>query len=606
MDETPDRHVMKSELERMRAAVKAVGLTVCEQTRQSDELPFFTTMLFTGGTSNGEANPLVSGQGVTAEASRLSAYGEFFERLQNNFLISGYRHACASEGGYNRLPERCRRRLDQQEGALDFFIAPDEQWIEAKQFASAGNPVTNLMPRNQIPASEAADGDMLLTVPFYSVFDDSVKLCPVERMLFASGTTGCAAGRMLEQATAKALFELCERHLFGRIFSDEPPLPLIPRERLQNSEADQIIEDIEKLGTSVTLLDASLGEGFPVVAVLLIDRQLQRYNCNLGAAATLSEAVIGALKEQFDGCNNFHALPLSGLGDPFAATTAEESHHLRFANYYAAKASSTGLWPKSLFASRDSAPEQLNEVWSDALATRPLAALLERFAGWTPALYIRNVSWLGIPSVYCYAPELSEVNYATGRDELAILLELRAESARLQMPGGVSTEQLQRIMELHGRLSNLALPAPVRVLNNFTCPNLSGSARRREATMLAAISQLFGDETSRDESLLDRCIRDSKQLASEGFSAGKIDSHLLRLYPDSVVDLAIRCQQAPSKVIEEVLHEIELPGDESACNDCHFLHTVETARRLQKRHSANLPDQRRLAKLFVTGKRNEP
>ncbi|MBN1928425.1 MAG: YcaO-like family protein [Chlorobiaceae bacterium] len=599
-----DRHAMKSELEQMRAALRATGLKVCEQTRQGSELPFFTTMLFAGGTPDDDSPPLVSGQGITAEASLLSAYGELFERLQNNFLISGYRHACASESGYERLPERCRQRLDQQGGALDFFIAPDEAWIEAKQFASAGN--NDLMPRAEIPASGAVDDEALLCVPFYSAFDGKVRHCPVERMLFTSGSTGCAAGRTLEQAITKALLEICERHLFHRIFLDEPPLPLIPRELLRNTEAARIIEAIEERGASVTLFDGSLGAGFPVVAVLLIDRQQQRYNANLGAAATLAEAVIGAMKELFDGCDDFHGLPLSGLDDPFAEVTDDERHRLRFANYYAAKASSTGLWPKSLFASHKPAPERLPEIWSDKLAARPVETLLERFASWTDALCIRDVSWLGIPSVYCYAPGLSEVNYATGRNELAMLLELRAESERLQSSGDVEMTRLRRIMELERNLKRIALPAPVRVLTGFACPNLPGSARRREAALLAALARLFGDETPRDASLLDRCVGDGKQLSDEGCDAAEIDSQMRRLYPDSVVDLAARCRQAPSEFIKETLRETELPEDESACDGCHFLKTVETARRLQKRQIANLPDQRRLTTLFPTGNRHEP
>ncbi|ACF12245.1 protein of unknown function DUF181 [Chlorobaculum parvum NCIB 8327] len=593
---------MSSALEQMRVALRSTGMEVCEKTRQGSELPFFTTMLFAGKTPDDDSLPLVSGQGITAEASLLSAYGEFFERLQNNFIIAGYRYACASNGGYDRLPERCRQRLDRQGGPLDFFIAPDETWIAADRFGAAENP--DLMPRHQMPASSGVDGDTLLCVPFYSVFDDSVRLCPIERMLFASGSTGCAAGRTLEQAIAKALFEICERHVFHRIFSDEPPLPLIPRELLRNTEADRIIEAIEERSTSVTLLDCSLGARFPVVAMLLIDRQRQRYNCNLGAAATLSGAVIGALKELYDGGNDFHALPLSGLDNPFAATTADESHRLRFANYYAAKASSTGLWPKSLFASRNSASQWIDETWSDELAGRPLKVLLERFASWTPTLYIRDVSWLGIPSVYCYAPGLSEVNYTTGRNELTMLLELRAESERLQSSGEMEMKRLLRIMELHRSLKRITLPASVRLLNSFACPNLPGSARQREATLLAALAQLFGDKTPHDESLLDRCIRDSKQLADESCNAAEINSQLRQFYPDSVVDLAARCRQAPAEVIENALHSIELPGNESACDDCHFLKTVETARRLQKRQITNLPDQRRLAEILTTA-RNE-
>ncbi|UWX57822.1 YcaO-like family protein [Chlorobaculum sp. MV4-Y] len=598
---------MKSDPERMRTALRSTGMKVCEKTRQGSELPFVTTMLFAGETPESDSLPLVSGQGITAEASLLSAYGELFERLQNNFLLSGYRHACVSEGGYERLPERCRKRLDERGGPLEFFIAPDEVWVTAESFVSGERSGSaDFMPGEQMSASGACAGETLLTVPFYSVFDDSARLCPIERMLFTSGSTSCAAGQTLEQAIAKALFELCERHVFRRIFMDEPPLPLIPRQLLQNTEAARIIEAIEQRGTSVTLLDSSLGKGFPVVAVLLIDRQRQRYNCNLGSATTLPEAITGALKELYDGCDDFHSLQLSGLGDPFEAATTEERHNLRFGNYYAAKASSTGLWPKSLFASRESAPEQLRKVWSDVLAAHPLETLLERFASWTPALYIRDVSWLGIPSVYCYAPGLSEVNYATGRNELAMLLELRAESERLQSPGDVEMKRLRRIMELHRSLKRIALPAPLRLLNGFACQNLPSSTRRREATLLAALGQVFGDETPRDRSMLDRCISDGNRLSDEGFSDETVDLRLRRLYPDSVVDLAARCQQAPLSIIEETLQKIELPEDEAACDDCSFLRTVATTRQLQQRYRANLPDQRHLAELFATGKQEQP
>jgi len=459
------------------------------------------------------------------------------------------------------------------------------------------------MPHDQMPASGARDGDTLLCAPFYSAFDGSVRLCPIERMLFASGSTGCAAGRTLEQAIAKALFELCERHIFHRIFADEPPLPLIPRELLQNTEAARIIEAIEKRGTSVTLLDGSLGEGFPVVVVLLIDRLRQRCNANPGAAPTLSGAIIGALKELYDGCDDFHGLPLSGLGDPFAAATAEARHRLRFGNYYTAKASSTGLWPKSLFTSRETAPGRLEEIWSDELAARPLTTLFERLAKWTPSLYIRDVSWLGIPTVYCYAPGLSEVNYSTGCGELAMLLELRAESERLQTAGGTTPKRLRRIMRLHRTLANLPLPAPIRVLNGFSCQNHPGSARRREEILFVALDRLFGAEASCDGSMLEHCVRDSNQLSEEGFSNEAIDTRLRRLYPDSIVALAVRCRQAPLSVIEEALRKIELPGNEQICDDCHFLQTVETVRRLQQRYRTNLPDQRRLAGIFATAKR---
>ncbi len=595
------------DLERMKNALQLLGLAIREKSRKASSLPFFITTLTISNPDLSFLNSSLSGKGTTQEASLVSAYGELFERIQNNFLFTGYRDALQ---GHIAMPERCDRQMQMKGGGLDFYLAPDERLLSLDALtATSFMELSTMLPHRVLDAEGFEEYlSSLLCTPFYSVHDGKTGYCPMELMLYTSGTTGCAAGCTLAHAVQQAVFEICERYVFRQLFSEELSPPEIPLARLEGTEAGRVIEEIERQDkTVVRLLDCSLGQGFPVVGVMLLDRERHLYNCNLGAAATLSASVIQALTELYDGNDDFYGLPISGYRNPYQAGNPAEEKYLRYSNYYAAKANSTGLWPKSLFGMASSWQESAAAVWNKSLSSNPLKGLLDLLTKSGKKLYLRDVSFLGISSVYGYIPGMSNVNYCSGNNELADLLCLRVLGGQMHNSTNRTSSRLQQLLALHKRISAIALPAPASFLSSFSCWNYPNSRKLREAELLAAIGQLNGSAAIAAETLQQlflaariadsalalaaHCALDFLHLMLDGCTPSAIAAQLHKLYQSTVVEKAMLFMGNPLLMVQEALENHDFPDNNALCKSCAFISMLNYVRKLHSLYQENLPDQ---------------
>lgn len=602
------------DLERMKNALQAIGLAIREKSRKASSLPFFVTTLTISNPDLSFLNISLSGKGTTQDASLVSAYGELFERLQNNFLFTGHRHALPGGDGHGAMPERCERQMQMEGGGLDFYLAPDERLLSLDALtASSFIELATLLPLRIVDADGCCEGfeeylSSLLCTPFYSLHDGKTGYCPMELMLYTSGTTGCAAGCTLAHAVQQAVFEICERYVFRQLFSEELSPPEIPLARLEGTEAGRVIEEIERQNKSVVrLLDCSLGQGFPVVGVMLLDRERHLYNCNLGAAATLSASVIQALTELYDGNDDFYGLPISGYRNPYQAGNPAEEKYLRYSNYYAAKANSTGLWPKSLFGTVSSWQESAAAVWNKSLFSNPLQGLLDLLTKSGKKLYLRDVSFLGISSVYCYIPGMSNVNYCSGNNELADLLCLRVLGGQMHNSPNRTSSRMQQLLALHKRISATALPSPATFLSSFSCWNYPNSRKLREAELLAAIGQLNGSAAIAAETLQQlflaartadsalaltaHCALDFLHLMLDGCTPSAIAAQLHKFYQSTVVEKAMVFMGNPLLMVQETLENHDFPDSNALCKSCAFISMLHYVRKLHSLYQENLPDQ---------------
>jgi ribosomal protein S12 methylthiotransferase accessory factor len=610
-------HKVSDDLERMKRVLQTLCLAITEKSRKASSLPFFVTTLTISNADLSFLNISLTGKGTTLEASLVSAYGELFERLQNNFLFTGYSHALPGRVGHEAMPERCYRQMQRDGAGLDFYLAPDERFLPLHALAATSfMDLATILPREIVDHDGDCGGSeeyfsSLLCTPFYSFFDRHTGYCPMELMLFTSGTTGCAAGYNLGHAVQQAVFEICERYVFHQLFSEELSPPEIPVSQLNGTEAGRIVEEIERQHkTVVRLLDCSLGQGFPVVGVMLLDRERHLYNCNLGAAATLSDSVIRALTELYDGNDDFYGLPLSGFRNPYHASTPVEEKYLRYSNYYAAKANSTGLWPKSLFGGDSSWQESTAMVWNERISSNPLHALLDMLSKAGKKLYLRDVSFLGIPSVYGYIPGMSNVNYCSGNHELADVLCLREVSRQLHKSASRTSSRMQHLLALQRKIQATALPAPVSSLSSFSCWNHPGSRKLREAKLLAGIGQLNGSIAIAAETLqqlflaarttdsvlalVAHCALDGLQLSVNGCSPSAIARQLHKFYESPVVEKAMLFMENPLLTVLEALENPDFPEDEALCESCAFISMLSYVRKLHSRYRDCLPDQEHL------------
>ena len=144
-------------------------------------------------------------------------------------------------------------------------------------------------------------------MPFNKVWDDSyIEYIPQITRLSNFGSNGMCAGNTREEALTQGLSELFERHVQIQISNYELSVPTIPNEDIKdlNIELYNIIQNVEKSGEyKIIIKECSLGCGFPVIAVILMQKSTKKYYVNFGSSPIFDIALERCLSEVFQGAN---------------------------------------------------------------------------------------------------------------------------------------------------------------------------------------------------------------------------------------------------------------------------------------------------------------
>ena len=144
--------------------------------------------------------------------------------------------------------------------------------------------------------------DTLPCIPFYSVKTRQEVLLPNALLSNLCGSNGGGAGNTPEEAIGHALDEIAERFAKERIYHTGLTPPDVPLSFIQDHAPDllPIIAELESSGQfRVVVKDASLGLGLPVLCVLLVDQENQRYMVNFGAHPSFPVALERCFTEMF-------------------------------------------------------------------------------------------------------------------------------------------------------------------------------------------------------------------------------------------------------------------------------------------------------------------
>ena len=355
-----------------------------------------------------------NGKGMTEAYSRASGYAEFMERLQAGYL---------------------RRRI-WREQLLDF---PDERqmtpdacaascaaWLGALRTHSEAILGRSVSLGQVYRKVFEADGEAetVAALPFWEPATGEVAYFPKRAMAFLYNTNGLAAGNNLVEAAVQALSEVYERHNLLRMFFGSFTPPTIPDDYLRRvPKVWEIIESLRAEGLTVLVKDCSLGEPFPLVAAVVIDRPNHAYHVHLGAFPAFEIALERSFTEMFQGRSLQTVTDTASLApaDPKTRTNAEL---IRFLT------TGCGRYPLSFFSEPPTYPFRPFPDRSGASNE----ALFRDFADYLAAkgcrLYLRDVSYLGFPSVRVVVPGMSEVmpTQLADRFPIAWMLERHRES----------------------------------------------------------------------------------------------------------------------------------------------------------------------------------
>ncbi len=357
-----------------------------------------------------------NGKGRTPEYCLASAYAEFMERMQNGLHFS--------------MSRVLQSEIQREFG---FYYAPDEGCLTRQQFEALPQAVLEDLVRyggagrqtfmeGYFDRIEKRGASGAVAVPFFSTAEGRNIFLPLNLLLLSVGSNGMAAGNSLEEAFFQALCELLERWGAAAVFYQRLTPPSVPDEYLRQFEQEYfVMQAIQATGKyRVTVKDFSAGLGIPAVGVIIENTVEHTYRLNVGSDTCFQVALSRSLTEVFQGFSDQkmidqRLLPIPNEDPPCFGQDDDASRCAQYAIFSQFTKDNSGAFPVSLFGttpSYDFDPATFTPRLDYGEEVQQLIAFFHRKGH---DVYLRDVSYLGFPSVFVYVPEIS----ALGRKNTA-------------------------------------------------------------------------------------------------------------------------------------------------------------------------------------------
>lgn len=372
-----------------------LGITASEMWNESGLSNCYSVRVTINGTGIGS-----NGKGISKELAAASGYAELMERIQSGMHgIRGELDFSIGKGeptyadsvflSETELSEKCGFYLD----ALSKAASKSENVpITSEKLA-------------QICFQLEKGAETTEAVTFYDAVNGKKVLLPLRLNCLTSGSNGLAAGNTMEEAIVEGFSEIVERFAQNRILKERLVPPTIPEEYLKNFEtAYKIITDIRNAGYDILIKDCSLGEGYPVVAAVIIDKKLHTYHAHVGSSPVFEIALQRSLTEMFQGRQigtvaKVHEISLDSARK-VSAKNVMDAFHLGI-----------GQYPIEYFDDQPSYPFVPFESKKDSTNKQLLAEIIKYVEDRGYRLLVRDLSIFGFHTYRVVVPGMSEWKY---------------------------------------------------------------------------------------------------------------------------------------------------------------------------------------------------
>ncbi|MDH6305894.1 ribosomal protein S12 methylthiotransferase accessory factor [Parabacteroides sp. PF5-5] len=362
-----------------------------------------------------------NGKGMTIEYALASAYGELMERIQNRMFFKDIFFAIKDSNSKHKQQADFISILKQNRLVLDFRYYPDERKYILGSIQELVSQISIYMPSAYHPVEEqnlllamTNDGIGKMQIPlleavYYNVNKKVCEYLPFQLIRLSSSSTGMCAGNTPEEAILQGINEIFERYVLQRIYIDKITPPQIPATHYSNSK---ILDKLELLriihGINYEIKDCSLGKGFPVIGLLLIDTRNNKYTFRLGAAANSIIALERCYTEIFQGIQELNNIQFNDIDFNISGINYEAEYEKNVVN-------GTGIFPEELFLDTPSYQFKESSWKMYENDKEELDAYCDFIAEQGYTLYVRDNSFLNFPAYHVYIPGLSDVSYALFR-----------------------------------------------------------------------------------------------------------------------------------------------------------------------------------------------
>ena len=351
-----------------------------------------------------------NGKGTTKEYCYASAYGELIERLFNCYFRYFY------------LTEEHPIKLFYD--SVDFSIK--NQLLSLPQDIIEDMKTSFFESDKKYPSKDELidvyttefGSDIIQSIPFYDVKNKNTVYLPECIISSLACSTGLSCGNSLEETLSQAIFEILERYVYSKIITTGITPPKIPCSYIKENapELINIIDQFTSNGYIVSVYDCSLNDKFPVLAVLLINKETNSYKINFGSHFSFKIALERCLTELLQGYHNIDSIEHFGMCE----LSSETNNKLNtFHTYWERFTCNIGPLPYVFFKTIPS--YQFKEWvydcenWTNSLILQKLISFCLKHSS---TVYIRNNSLMDLSIVRVYIPGLSHIKYIDPKGNL--------------------------------------------------------------------------------------------------------------------------------------------------------------------------------------------
>lgn len=410
----------------------------------------------------------VAGKGVSHAFALGSAYGEFMESIQNQNIYNEY------QIGSNIADHH------------GFFVAPDEKYTSKEEVLNDSSEWMKVLLPDYLDKNtkekiidqlisltpEQAQGD-LIAVPFYNVNDDEIYYLPNLFLEIFYMSNGMAAGNSPEETLVHAISEIAERYVNKRILQDNIVPPDIPESFLK-SKYPRLYNIIRKITSDgrykVRIKECSLGEGWPVAALILWDVKNKTYFVKFGAHPELEIAIERNLTELLQGrdINDMYGMTKYGYVDEEVVKSNDNIERIFY--------DGSGYYHTELFTDNYSYPFSEPKGIGDMENKEILQQLIELVKNKGFKIFVRDVSFLGFPGYHVIIPGMSEVKVSKVRlfERAVALKEARGIVKDLNNASHEEIKQVIRAIKIYGfsGLDSIVQLTGIPAKDNFLWNNI--------------------------------------------------------------------------------------------------------------------------------------
>lgn len=359
-----------------------------------------------------------NGKGASKKAALASALGEYFERLSTNYFFSDYYLGKAVAEG-------------------EFVHYPSEKWfpIEDPDLLPAGildntlldyfDPNQELTPDLLVDIQSGNLDRGIVALPYVRQSDQQTIYIPQAIINNLYVSNGMSAGNTMYEARVQGLSEVFERYVKNKIIAEAISLPQIPKDILAKyPSVQESIAKLEEEGFPIYAFDASLGGQFPVICVVLFNRNNGTCFSSFGAHPNFAVALERTVTELLQG----RSLKDLDVFSPPSFNNEDVAEHANLETHFI---DSSGLISWDLFK-QQSDYEFVHWDFSGTTAEE-FANLMALFQREEKEVYIMDYQHLGVYACRIIVPGMSDIypaddliyaNNNMGMDWREILLDL--------------------------------------------------------------------------------------------------------------------------------------------------------------------------------------